>query len=135
MNGLFLQLSSQKRFFAQERTPFRVINQQRLVLSKAMSILFSGAQPKSDLKHGVVYNLRAVQPHTLRQHLTGMTVYLQHSTLLHTTPGPSQTGITILYAAQLPQYGTTKPFKIHTVLSGQGIAPISMPTVFRSGDN
>lgn len=135
MNGPFLQLSSQKWFFAQERTLFRVISQQCLVLSKAVSVLFSGAQAKSNLKHGVVYNLHALPPHTLPQHLTSMTVYLQHSMLLHTTPGPSQKEITVLYAAHSPQYGTTKQFKLCTVLSGQGIAPMCVPTMFRSGEN
>lgn len=67
MNGPFLQLSSQKWFFAQERAPFRVINPQCLVLSRAVSVLLSGAQAKSNVKHGVVYNVHAVHPHTLPQ--------------------------------------------------------------------
>lgn len=90
MNGPFLQLSSQKWFFAQERTPFRVINQQCLVLSKAVSVLFSGAQAKSNLRHGVVHNLHAVHPHTSPHCLTSMTVYPEHSTQLHTAPRPSK---------------------------------------------
>lgn len=134
MNGPFLQLSSQKWFFAPERTHFRVINQQHLVLSKAVSVLFSGAQAKSNLKHGVVYNLHAVHPHILPQRLTSMTV--SYSTVccctqLQELPRKKSQS----YAAHLPQYGTTKQFNIYTVLSGQGIAPVYVPTMFRSGEN
>lgn len=133
--ALFLQLSSQKWFFAQERTPFRVINQQCLVLSKDVSVLFSGAQAKSNLRHGVVHNLHAVHPHTSPHCLTSMTVYPEHSTQLHTAPRPSKKEISILCAARLPQYGIIKQFKIYTIVSGQGLTPICVPSVFKSGGN
>jgi len=135
MNGPFLQLSSQKWFCAQEKTSFRVINQRCLVLSKAISALLSGAQTKSNLKCCVVYNVHAVHPHSLPQQLTSTTVCIQHSTLLHMIPGAYQKEIIVLYAAHLPQYGTTKQFKIYTVLLGQGIAPVCMLAMFRSEDN
>ncbi|KAK2546083.1 hypothetical protein Q9966_000560 [Columba livia] len=61
-----------------------------------------------------------------------LTVNLQHSMLLHGTPEPSQEEIAILYAVHLPQYGTTKQFETYAVLSGQGITPICLPTMFRS---